>query len=259
MIRLQPQKLWRLPTVAFPATRYLFDLLFEHTLRCEGTKVATLFYRFQCCPETKISAGWLLDKALHKLLIRGRHWTVRPLASIPDRSWTTNPRATPEYLALSNQGIGCLRRRKWEDHEVNEVPEYVYTLPLPLQPGYYAVDHLERRPSINSFLYDPLSQRAIIFRVTVDAHRALEPAGLQWLLEQGLRIQEVWYVFVTPAQSIEVSCTMGIQPIADPGRGRRFREGGCAPLTRACHSYTSGRIHFTDFHERCVTSRANGH
>lgn len=78
IVRIDPDR-HRWPLVSI-ATRHISDLIFEHLLQSDGRRVATLLSI--CIREgpTGLSlTGWLLDKALHKLLTGIRQWEVREL------------------------------------------------------------------------------------------------------------------------------------------------------------------------------------
>lgn len=102
IVRIDPDR-YRLPVV-FIATRHISDLIFKHLLHSEDRKIAVLL--FVCKQSTALPfMGWLMDRALHKLLTDICQWEVqeleREMPKIESQvHWKPNPQADVRYLVL---------------------------------------------------------------------------------------------------------------------------------------------------------------
>ena len=179
----------------FP-TRYIYEKLRDRLFNRKLEAVARLYDLFVRNPNTKFSAGFMLEDAVNDVFFRGGEWSLVNMMKSnrmgPKYTHWKDPKGptSPQYLHL-----GYMGRHVTIDTNPNPVGTVYVPLPLvhfltgaqlQLKDGYYYP--LSRsQETFDAFIYESATTTATVFQVTTSKTHSVKEGGIKWLQDLGVK------------------------------------------------------------------------
>ena len=189
---------------SFP-TRYLYEKLRDSLSDHKLEAVARLYDMYVRVPNTRGTAGPLLEDAVNDVFPRGGEWNLVSMTK-SNRTGTKfihwkapTGATTPRYLHFGHMGH-CIAICT-QPNPVGTVYEplpLISFLPgaqLSLKDGFYCPTS-RCQETFDAFVYESGSKLATVFQVTTAQTHSVKEGGVEWL--QGLGVEKFRYIAVSP-------------------------------------------------------------
>ncbi|KDQ10896.1 hypothetical protein BOTBODRAFT_177780 [Botryobasidium botryosum FD-172 SS1] len=209
-------------------SRYIFELIHNALDISTHHQAAGLYNFLAKFPQTRATAGYLLEHYFHQIIIKGGEWEVRSLAHTDTGPKNVVWSATddrPSVPAIEYLHLGCisplrsfilvsdnpLENMAYRSFEVRVFDPY--DRQLQLDDGYYYRPNPDFPATFDGFVYTSHTQTATLFQATVSPDHSMSLRGIKWLQELG--VIKFDYIIVTPPGPIQVPIPIAVNQCFD--------------------------------------------
>jgi len=188
---------------------FVSDMIVQQVIKGDANKLRDWFSLFIGALSSKRTAGWILNSAFSRSLLRRGQW---PIFELKEEETQTRYRwrsisPIPHHLIFNPQTQSVDIRSAPSDDQPLIMPTQFYDTNaiLSLTPDMCYYHPIERnQETFDGFIWTGyIRGLAIVFQVTVSESHAVKAKGFNWLLSLP-GVKEAWYIAVAPAD-IEIN------------------------------------------------------
>ncbi|KAK0463205.1 uncharacterized protein EV420DRAFT_1160619 [Desarmillaria tabescens] len=199
------------PRVEIPS-RHLGTLLVKHLMVSAVRSAASLYYMFTQIPFLRSAGGYVLDIAMHEVLLHRSHWRVKVLTAKPPTGqrrnwhWTLDAGASSGTLCFPRSGgVDFMDRDATEEEQAEISGLTLRYLPkrgdaarelVDASPSYYFRPLDPNEATFDAVIFLKEKKRAVVFQATVSKKHTASARGFEYL--KGVGVEELWYITVVP-------------------------------------------------------------